>query len=117
MISEMNNEFSIFLIIIFMVVLIAIAVVLVLSARPDKKIKKHIRSGYVVKRRVSEKVQRMEAESMRALDFGEIKCHLIKNSANPHDVGKWVDGMKEFVKKPIYKELLEMKGNGVDGEC
>ena len=38
----------------------------------------------------------------------------VRNGAKPHDVGKWVDNMKEFMRKPIYKQLLALKGTEED---
>lgn len=45
---------------------------------------------------------------------GEIKRRALKNSAPPYDVGNWVDEMESFMKKPVYKELMELKGREHD---
>jgi hypothetical protein len=48
---------------------------------------------------------------MESLKNGEIKCHLLKNTSEEYEVGQWVSDMRYFMKKPIFKQILSMKGH------
>lgn len=112
----MNNSFLSFLVVTILPVFIAILIVLWLSLKGtfDLKMKNIGKSEYVINRNVSVQMKKKEETSMRALDNGEIKCHLIQNSANTHDVGGWVTDMRKFMKKPICQQLLLLEGNHID---
>lgn len=65
-------------------------------------------------RPTSKEVQEEEQFIMNELLEGEIKCHKLPNSALPFNVGKWIDNMKKFMEKPIFKQLMEMKGQDME---
>lgn len=113
---KVNIDFNIYVSVLFLLVIIAISVVVGISLKQGTVIESKGKSAYIRNRKASPEMKRRERESMEALDNGEIKCQLLRNNAKPHDVGKWVGNMKEFMSKPIYKQLLLLEGNDLDGE-
>lgn len=70
----------------------------------------------VLKRRnISQGIQTRESAMMEALRNGEIKCHILPNSAPEYKVEEWVVHMVQFVDKPICKQLFSLKGYDIDG--
>lgn len=104
--------FTIFYLALAAVVLGSI-IVYVRSCKIRNKIRKQ---EYVIERTASQEILKREKDSMNALMNGDIKCHIIKNNAETYDVGNWVHELNSFMKKPIYKELLSLKGHDIDGK-
>lgn len=46
---------------------------------------------------------------------GGIKCHLLSNDAPVYNGRKWSLRMRKFMRKPIFKKLIPLKGDNFDG--
>ncbi len=51
---------------------------------------------------------------MSELINGAIKCHKLPNSSPPYNVGRWIDSMVDFMGKPIFNQLMELKGYDIE---
>lgn len=69
--------------------------------------------SYLRKRQPGEEMREREQRIMGDLKRGKIKCHLLPNSAVPYNAEIWVTSMKTFMKSPVFKQLMDLKGNDV----
>lgn len=110
----MDNFDIVYFIIISLITTTLVVMSFVLSARHNSKMRKGKKEKYNWVRSASKEIKEDELFIMSELMEGEIKCHKLPNSALPYNVGKWVNNMENFMEKPIFMQLLEMKGHDME---
>ncbi len=108
------NSPTIWFVIIAIVTFILIVSSYIFSILYNSKVDKDNEEGYHKKRVVSKEMLKREEYIMSVLRRGEIKCHKLPNTAPPYDVEKWVNGMEKFMEKPIFKQIMELKGYDIN---
>lgn len=106
----MNNLDIAYFVIISLFTVGTVVISFILSAKHNSKVYKEVVEQYVRKRPTSKEVEEEEHFIMNELVEGGIKCHKLPNSALPYNVEEWVDNMESFMEKPVFNQLLEMKG-------
>lgn len=105
------SVFAIFTILMSLLTVLSVFISLFSSIRFSKmKIKRKN-----IKIRKALEIQ-TEGHVMEDLMNGRIKCHILPNSASSFKVESWVSGMLNFMKKPIYKQILSLEGKNIDEE-
>lgn len=112
------DKFSGFIIIFYSFVFLFTVISYIFSKRLNKGQKDIVKSLYIREAKVDKEKEWEEKEksSMKNLKSGNIKCHLLRNSSPIYNVKNWVDEMREFLKRPVCKELFSLEGNDIDEE-
>lgn len=110
------DNFSGFITILYTVILLFTIISYVFSKRLNRTQKNVGKSLYIREKEVDQEWVQKEKTSMENLKNGNIKCHLLRNSAPIYNVKNWVDEMKSFLKRPICRELFSLEGNDIDEE-
>ncbi len=110
------DNFSGFVTIFSFIIALLSIISFMFSIRVNKSKKKCVKNLYIRKMEVDEKWIKKEKNSMKNLKRGNIKCHILKNSAPTYNVGNWVKEMNFFMKKPIFMDLFLIEGNDADEE-
>lgn len=109
-------NFSFFFPVVSGIAIIIIALNFAIAIYINLRTPKSDNSDYLKKRLVSEEISKNETFIIKELINGEIKCHTIKNSAQPYNAKEWVIKMEEFTNKTIYAQLLNMEGHNGNEE-
>lgn len=104
------EPFNVFLIFMMFLTVALVGISLFFSKRTNAKKERNSENEYVKKRTAAKEWLKREKYIMGDLKCGKIKCHKLKNSAPPYNVENWVDEMGTFMRKPIYKKIMELKG-------
>lgn len=107
------NSFAVFLLIIVLLV-VSVCGSYIYSIRYNSKIRQGNNMKYYKKRVASKEMLRREKYIMGVLKRGDIRCHRLPNTSIPYDVEKWVNSMEKFVEKPIFGQIMELKGYDID---
>ena len=74
------------------------------------------KSKYIKNRAVSEELKKREEYMMKEVKEGRVKCNQMLNKSFPYNVEKWVKEMDYFMSKPIYNQLMNLKGHEIEDE-
>ena len=110
----MDNFDIVYFIVISLVTVILIVMSFVWSAKYNSNTRKEKNEKYARTRATSNEIEEKENFIMSALINGEIKCHKLHNSALPYNVDKWIDNMEKFMEKPVFNQLMKLKGHDIE---
>lgn len=103
------DEFLLFSLICFIIMLTFIILSFYLASSMAQR-SKHIKSKYIKNRKPNKELEEREKYMMKEVVEGKIKCNQMLNTSSPYNVEKWVKEMNCFVSKPIYNQLINLKG-------
>ncbi len=110
------DKFIGFIIIFYSIILLFTIISYIFSKRLNRNQKDVGKNLYIREKEVDEEWIEKEKSCMKNLKNGNIKCHLLRNSAPIYNVKNWVGEMRTFLKKPVCKEIFSLEGNDIDEE-